>query len=72
MESKICTYTANAVRLQMVRVKVGINSYIDIRFNRTLLVRFPASQALDAAHRFSHYVSRLCIDRDLSCMLNLP
>lgn len=70
MESKICTYTAKNVRLQMIRVvdERGF-SWIDLRFNRSFIFRYSADRAIDAAHRFSHLVSRLCIDRDTSFML---
>lgn len=68
MESKICSYTENNVRLQLVRIQNGSELAIELRYNRKVIGRFSRSEGMLARYRFSHIVQEIIVLRDSSIL----
>lgn len=76
MESKICTYTEDNIRLQLVKI---INDTGDltceIRLNRKSIYRVSRSNFVFhgtlARLMFLYYVHEICFNRNCSNLLNL-
>lgn len=76
MESKICTYTENNVRLQLVRINNDTGDVLcEIRLNRQVIYRVSRAQftfhGTLARLMFLHYVHEICLNRNVSNPLHL-
>lgn len=71
MESKICTYTEDKIRLQLVKIYNGDGDIsCEIRLNRKTLYRVFRSQftfhGTLARLMFMHYIHEICMNRNSS------
>lgn len=76
MESKICTYTEDNIRLQLVKIDNNTgNPVCEIRINRKTIFRVSRSNfsyfGTLARLMFLHYVHEICLDRNSSNLLHL-
>lgn len=76
MESKICTYSEDKVRLQLVRIDNNDGDpACEIRLNRRVLYRVSISvfsfYGTIARLMFLYYIHEICINRNMSNMLHM-
>lgn len=68
MENKVCTYTENKIKVNLVQVGEGKDLTLVLRYNRKLVARFSRGQSMLARYKFAHLVHEIVVLRDSSIL----